>query len=132
MVYPIIIILTNTFFINICRYLVNIGNPHPCLLRWPEPQALFLFLLHALLKKYMFCFCHFCVFLWIVCQCWSIFVRTYLRNKQRKRKWENHPLPNKTKTLIKSNKAWLVCCIEVFIGFPKTENDPTVDTHILV
>ena len=50
----LIIIINNLIFINICQYLVNIGNPNPCLLRWPEPQALFFVCWHALLKKDMF------------------------------------------------------------------------------
>ena len=29
-----LIIINNAIFINICQYLVNIGNPNPCLLRF--------------------------------------------------------------------------------------------------
>ena len=77
MAYSIIIILNNSIFINILRFSVNIGNPNPCLLRWPEPQAFFFVFWHALLEK-RHVFVIFYVFLLIFGQHWSIFVRTYL------------------------------------------------------
>ena len=43
MAYFIIIIFNNTIFINICQYLINIGNPNPCLLRFRLAAGAFLF-----------------------------------------------------------------------------------------
>ena len=43
MAYSIITILNNAIFINIRQYLINIGNPNPCSLCWPEPHIFLCF-----------------------------------------------------------------------------------------
>ena len=64
-----IIIPNDALIISICQYLVNIGNPNPCLLCRSEPQAFFV--LHALLEKMHVFICFFVFFASI----WSIFVQ---------------------------------------------------------